>query len=147
MLLVVAISLVACGTAQKKTDDGVPAVVKEKFSAMYPKVSTVKWDQEDNNYEAEFKSDDIETSVLFDATGKVLETEVAVDPKTLPEATLVYCKDSLGGEKIKEAAKITDAGGVVTYEAEIGKVDYIFDANGEFVKKITDQESDSEDQD
>jgi len=44
------------------------------------------------------------------------------------------------GSKIEEAAKITDAAGKITYEAEIEKgkeeIELIFDANGQFIKKM-----------
>ena len=43
---------------------------------------------------------------------------------------------NLPGEQIKEASKITDSKGVATFEAEIKNVDYIFDKNGNFIKKV-----------
>lgn len=46
-----------------------------------------------------------------------------------------YASTNLSGKKIKEAAKIASADGTLTYEAEIGDFDYIFDANGNFLKK------------
>jgi hypothetical protein len=39
------------------------------------------------------------------------------------------------GKKIKEASHITDAKGVISYEAEIDGVDYIFDADGKMLRK------------
>ncbi|MBC7865300.1 MAG: hypothetical protein IAF38_20155, partial [Bacteroidia bacterium] len=48
-------------------------------------------------------------------------------------------------KKVKEAAKITDAKGVVTYEAEIDNADYIFDSTGNFLKKEIESDSDKDD--
>ena len=46
---------------------------------------------------------------------------------------LVYIlKNTLG--KIKEAAKIVNADGTITYEAEVKKGDVMFDQNGNFLK-------------
>jgi len=45
---------------------------------------------------------------------------------------------NIRAKKIKEAAKITDAKGVVTYEAEVTGKDLIFDASGKFLKEIKD---------
>jgi hypothetical protein len=54
---------------------------------------------------------------------------------------------NLSGKNIKEAAKIVDAGGTVTYEAEVQGTDYLFDANGNFIKIETDDPDDKEDND
>lgn len=52
---------------------------------------------------------------------------------------------NLNSKKITEAARIVDAGGQVTYEAEIGGRDYIFDAKGNFIKAEDDDPEDDED--
>ncbi len=39
---------------------------------------------------------------------------------------------------MKEAAKITDAHGVVTYEAEVKGMDLLFDSAGKFLKEVKD---------
>jgi hypothetical protein len=107
-------------------------VVKTALSKTYPNAKSIKWDKEESNYEASFKIDNLDHSVLFDAKGNILESEVAV--KELPKNVLEYLNKNYPNQKITELAKITDAKGVVTYEAEIKGKDLIFDANGKFLK-------------
>jgi hypothetical protein len=74
-------------------------------------------------------------SAIFDKAGALLETETEMPVEKLPAAALAYIKQHHADAKVKEAAKITDAKGVVTYEAEIKGKDLIFDATGNFVKE------------
>ena len=142
LILILAVAFfVGCSNNPKPADDGIPQVVKEKFTAAYPGVDSVKWEAEEGAYEAEFLFDKFETSVLFDSTGKVLETEIVILSDSLPVMALAYCSDSLAGQKISEASKITDAKGVISFEAEIDKADYIFDRTGNFIKKVIEKES------
>lgn len=112
----------------------VPAAVKDAFRKQYPQAVKVEWEAEKGNYEAEFVSNGIRQSVLMDAAGKVLETEVEIKPEQLPEAAQTYLAQNYTGQKIKEAAKITDAKGGITYEAEVKGKDLIFDAAGNFIR-------------
>jgi hypothetical protein len=112
----------------------IPAVVTSKFKTDYPNVNKVKWGTEGANYEAEFKLNNVETSVLYDATGKVLETETGMSVSSLLPAIVTYMNTNVKGKKISEASKIVDANGKVTYEAEAGGTDYIFDETGNFIK-------------
>lgn len=128
--------------AQKVKPDNVPAPVEEAFSKMYPDAKNVEWEMEDGNYEAEVDINKIETSVVFTPAGAHVMTEVEIAPDALPAAAINYVKTNLGGKKIKEAAKMTTAAGVVTYEAEVDEADYIFDASGAFLKKEVENEGD-----
>lgn len=120
----------------------VPEVVKTKFKSLYPSVEKVKWGKEDANYEAEFDLNKVETSVVFDATGNALETETEISESDLPAAIKTYISTNVPNEKIKEASKMTDAKGIVTYEAEVKGVDYVFDINGKFIKKVEEKDND-----
>ena len=133
------------GYAQQLKESEIPALVKAKFVSLYPGTKNVKWEKEDNKYEAGFKQDKTETSVLIDATGNMVETETEIAVSSLPQAVAAYVLKNLAGKKIKEASKIVSASGVVMYEAEVDGVDYIFDANGNFIKKETDEPQDKED--
>jgi hypothetical protein len=46
-------------------------------------------------------------------------------------------KNHEGGATIKEAARITDANGKTTYEAEVRGKDLIFDEKGNYLKTAT----------
>jgi len=119
--------------------------VKTKFASLYPDAKNVRWDKEDTFFEADFKISDKETSVVFDASGTVTETETAIDASALPPTIAEYVSKNLPGKKIDEAARIVDASGKVTYEAEVDEADYIFDETGNFIsKKEKDKEDDKD---
>jgi hypothetical protein len=112
-----------------------PEAVKTAFAALYKDVKGVNWSKEDNVWEAEFEMNEVEMSANFDEAGTLLETESEIAIKDLPVAINTYVTKNLAGAKINEAAKITDAKGVITFEAEIDGADYLFDQKGAFVKK------------
>lgn len=122
--------------AQKMQDKNVPAIIKAAFQKKYPTVKKLKWDKEGNNYEASFDLNKSDNSVLMDAQGNVIETEVEIELSQLPKAALDYVNNHYAGKKVKEGAKITDAKGIVTYEIELKGIDVIFDNNGKFIKEI-----------
>jgi hypothetical protein len=64
--------------AQNLKESDVPSAVKTKFSSMYSGVSNAKWEKENGKYEAEFKENGKETSVLFDANGTHVQTEIEI---------------------------------------------------------------------
>src|SRR5574337_327835 len=135
-ILTTALAL-ACGaaSAQKMKEANVPSAVKSKFVSLYPNTKNAKWEKEGNNYEAEFDVNKVETSVSFDPNGNLVETETEISTDALPQGAKDYVKNNLGGKKISEASKIVAADGGITYEAEVGGTDYIFDASGNFVRK------------
>jgi len=131
--------------AQKIKDANVPAAVKDGFKKSFPNSKVEEWEKEDANYEAEFDVDKVETSAIFDANGTLIETEVEIATKDLPKAVTDYLTKNLAGKKIKEATKITDNNGIIRYETEIDEIDYIFDSNGNFVKKEVEKDDQGDD--
>lgn len=121
--------------AQKMKDAEVPQGIKESLKKMYPAAKELKWQKEDPNIEAEFEVNEVETSLLFDASGNVIETEIEIKPADLPIPAKEYIAKNFPDKKTKEASKIIDAEGVTYFEAEIDKTDYIFDENGNFFRK------------
>jgi hypothetical protein len=132
--------------AQKLVSNDVPDAVKNKFASMYPNVTNHKWEKENSKYEAEFKESGVEKSVLFEANGTYVQTEVEIPVSSLPSGVSDYASKNLAGKKITEATQITSADGTVSFEAEIGGPDYLFDANGNFIRKDSD-DSETEDDD
>ncbi len=122
--------------AQKIQKKNVPENVKSTFQKKYPTATDVKWDKEGENYEASFDLNKTDNSVLIDAQGNIVETEVEIELTQLPKDILDYVKTHYAGKQAKESAKITDAKGTVTYEVEIKGMDLIFDNNGKFIKEI-----------
>ena len=146
VILIGILALIVGVNAQDLREADVPAAVKTKFVSMYPNVTKVKWEMENLKYEAEFKENNVETSVLFEAAGTHVQTEVEIPVSSLPAGVNSYAAKNLAGKKISEAVQITNADGTVSYEAEIGGPDYLFDANGNFLKSETDS-NDTEDDD
>lgn len=96
----------------------------------------VKWDKEKNNYEASFEVNKVDNSLLFDANGNLLETEVEIQISQLPNGVVNYIHSNYKSQTIVEAAKITDAKGTITFEAEIKGKDLVFDCKGVFIKEV-----------
>lgn len=138
IMLVAFVVVASLGFAQKMKSAEVPAVVKDAFQKQYPTANDVKWDKEKGNYEASFDLNKVDNSVLIDGNGKILETEVEIEISELPKGVSEYVKAQYKGMSIKEAAKITDAAGVITYEAEVKGMDLIFDRTGKFLKESKD---------
>ena len=136
ILVTVAAMITSLPFAQKTQDKNVPVAVKTSFLKQYPDAKEVKWEKENGNYEAEFEVGETDYSVLIDASGNIIETEIEISVDALPANAKEYVSKNHAGQKIKEAAKITDAKGTVTYEAEIKGTDLIFDSNGVFIKEV-----------
>ena len=76
---------------------------------------------------------------MFDATGKLLETETEVELSQLPQAVKTTITKDFAGYKLDEIEKATDAKGITTYDMEAvkgkDKLELIFDANGKLLSK------------
>ena len=115
------------------------AAVLKTFNEKFPTATDVKWGIENKTeYEADFKLDGKSLSANFNDDGTWLVTESGVSPKELPVALGEYLNKNMPGAEIKETAKLDLPGGLVNYEIEIKGADYIFDADGKFIKKSED---------
>lgn len=135
MMGIFAIAIAFSANAQKLEASQVPAAVKASFAKQYPG-AIAKWEKEDGKYEAGFKKDGSSMSALFEANGKMTESEVDIKVGELPVTVLTYIKEHYKGKSIKEGAKITKADGTVNYEAEVDGKDIMFDAAGKFLKEV-----------
>ncbi len=117
--------------AQKK---GTPTAVQSSFAKQYPSVTKVKWEKENGNYEAGFKENGVEKSVLLNSKGEILEKESSIMVTELSKKISDYVAKKYPNKKIKGGAKIIDAKNNVTYEAEIKDLDLLFDEKGNFIK-------------
>jgi len=115
--------------AQNVAASKIPSAVKTAFTKNHPGVK-VNWEIEKQNYEAGFTLNGKETSEAYSAAGSLLETEVSIKASEFPAAVMAKLK----GMKVAEAAKITNADGSVSYEAEVKGKDLLFDVNGNPVK-------------
>lgn len=133
LLVTASISLVSC--AQKGGENAIPEVVKEAFKTRHPSVTKAHWEQEDQNFEVSFMNNKQEQSMVYDASGKLLETEVEIAMTDLPQAVKDAVANDFPNARVKETAKITDAAGKTMYEVEIKGNDYLFNADGTKVSK------------
>jgi len=135
-IILAAMLSVTFANAQNISDKEVPTTVKAALQKSYPNAKEIKWEKEKDNYEAGFEVSEKEYSLLIDASGKILETEMEIKMEELPANAKAFISKNYAGQKIKETAKITDSKGVVTYEAEVKGKDLIFDKNGNFIKEV-----------
>ncbi|MBK9985150.1 MAG: PepSY-like domain-containing protein [Saprospiraceae bacterium] len=116
----------------------VPQVVLQAFAKEYPGTKAT-WDAEDGGFEAMFTVNGVESSANYSKTGVRESSEVEINVTDLPAAVTSYVKANYAAYKLTEAAKMTDAKNVVTYEAEVKKdgksMDLIFDSTGKFIKQ------------
>ena len=122
--------------AQDLKSKDVPEAVKTAFDKKYPSAKKVNWEKEKGNYEANWggKSGE-DSSVVYTPSGDFVEIVVAIPVHQLPSGIAPYVNKNYKGATIKEAGKVTDAGGRHMYEAEIKGKDLIFDEKGVFLKE------------
>ncbi len=114
--------------AQKGAD--IPAPAKAAFAKSYGGASKAKWDKENDQYEVSFQYKSQKMSVLYTASGSIVETETKIAVDALPQAAQQYA--SAKG-KIKDAARIVLADGSIQYEAEVKGTDLLFNDKGVFL--------------
>ena len=146
IVVVVLIFGIVTISAQTKKEVKVTEKAKACFAKHYPNVKEVKWGMEGKTeFEAEFKQNGEAISVVIDAEGNLKETETDISKSSLPKGVEEYVAKYHKGWKITEAAKIVDAKGNATFEAQIskGKVnkDLIFNKAGKPVQESKEEKS------
>ncbi|MHB9039984.1 MAG: PepSY-like domain-containing protein [Melioribacteraceae bacterium] len=140
ILLLVVFALVITTSAQNKKEVKVSEKAKATFAKHYPTVKEVKWGKEGKfEYEAEFKFEGKATSLVIDEQGNLKETEIDIAKSELPKGVDEFVAKNHKGWAITEAAKIVDAKGNITFEAQISKdklkKDLMFTQDGKPVVK------------
>lgn len=125
---------------QKVNESNVPAAVKSTFKSKCPNVTSVKWEKEDGNYEGHYDVSKTEMTTVIDPSGKFVQTEEGIAIAALPKGASDYMAKNFPGKKLKDVTKITAADGKIMYEAEVDEVDYVFDKDGNFLKKEADND-------
>ncbi len=99
----------------------VPETVTTAFADKYPNAKNVEWeyDEEDGEWEGEFKMDKMEYEAEFDADGNWLETECEIEAAELAKPVLesVNEKNKLSGSSIIRIEKKERPDGIY-YEIE-----------------------------
>jgi uncharacterized membrane protein YkoI len=123
--------------ALKDAPAAVQKTVADQLKGGKLKSLSVETEGGKTEYEAEVTVDGRDKTVAMDASGKVLETEMVVDLKALPEAVRAGLTREAGKGSIAKVEEVTKAG-VTSYEAKIteaGKKDreVVVTADGKLV--------------
>lgn len=151
ILLLAVFTLVITTSAQNKKEVKVSEKAKATFAKLYPTVKEVKWGKEGKSeYEAEFKFEGKATSLVIDEKGNLKETEIDIAKSELPKGVDEFIAKNHKGWTVTEAAKIVDAKGDITFEAQISKAkmkkDLMFTIDGKpVVKKVAKSGKDEKD--
>jgi len=135
--------LAACG--QKKD---VPQAVKTAFNQKFSDATKVKWENEDENeWEAEFKMSGEEYSANFDSRGKWLETEQEIKKSEIPDAVKKTIDNEFSNFKLEEAEITKNEDGTfyeVKLEQKENDLKVVFKSDGTIVKKESKKEKDED---
>ncbi len=83
-----------------------PKEVQDSFIKMFKSATDVKWEQEENEWEAEFKKDGTSMSASFNNAGEWLETETKINGKDLPAEIHKAINLKFNGWEIEEIESI-----------------------------------------
>ena len=127
-----------------------PKSVSDNFNKKFAGATKVKWGQEDEKeWEAEFKMNGKEMSASFDNEGKWMNTEAVISEKDLPAAALKAVKDAYPNWKIESVESI-ETPEMKAYELGIEKgkeeLEITVTADGKITSKKEVEEEDEEDE-
>ncbi len=147
LVTVLSFGILSSSCAQGKKS--APAAVQAAFKAKFPTVQKAKWDKEDENeWEAEFKTDGKEMSANFSSDGTWLETETELKAADLPQAVKDAIASQFAGYKMEEASMVQTAEMAAGYEVEMEKgettIEVLFGADGTVIKQKTESEDDED---
>ena len=140
LVLLVCIVFVIGVSAMNQKDEKIPAAAKTGFATKFPTAQKVKWSVEKpGEFEAEYTMNGVESSVLFDAKGNLLESETEIKEADLPQSVKAAIAKDFTGYKMDEIEKAVDAKGATTFEMEAAKgkdkLEISFDSNGKLLGK------------
>lgn len=98
----------------------VTEAAKKAFASMFPNATDLKWEKESaDEYEANFKLNNVSVSANFKHDGTWMETETTINTKELPAAVTNAINTKYPGATYTRAEKIEKPGGKILYEAVI----------------------------
>jgi hypothetical protein len=116
----------------------VPEAVKVQFEDRYPTIKNADWDNENGNFEAEFKVNGLERTALFSPDGKLLSYTEEIDQRHLPNSILSQVQAQYANYRIDEAHRVQQNGNanyVVELEDNMDEVKLHFDASGKLIEQ------------
>ena len=136
LIAVQALTLNLFAQSSKLNESSIPESVKSKFKSLYPGSKVEYWAKEEGNYVAEFDYQKKENVVFFTPDGKLIKSEARIHSYELPAEAQAYIAKHYPGKKVTDAVTTKDHQGNQIYEAEVGELDLIFDAKGQFIKSV-----------
>jgi acyl-CoA synthetase (AMP-forming)/AMP-acid ligase II len=124
--------------AQKLMEKEVPTAVTAAFYKAHPTLKDVDWSRDKEYYVAKYEIEKADIWTYYDAAGKVLKAKMAIVAGALPAPIMEYVKKTYKEDEVKDAYKITDSEGVVTYEAKVKDMNLFFNSKGDFIKSVKD---------
>ncbi len=136
LLLVAAWCMLSALTLKAVTP---PAAVIHAFQTQFPNVDQVSWEKENaNEYEATFYAAKIKMSVVYDETGKWIETETAITIVQVPALVIYGFQQHYKDKTIVAIDKIINNKGETHYEFEFKNgfrtKEVLFDKEGNELK-------------
>ena len=83
-----------------------PKEVQATFSKKFKEVQNTEWEQEENEWEAEFKLNGTKMSASFDNSGNWLETETEVKKKDVPADIFKAVNLKFDGWEMEEIERV-----------------------------------------
>jgi hypothetical protein len=116
-----------------------PSAVKSTFAKKFPNAKSVEWEKEnDSEWEAEFKINEVEYSANFSNDGTWKETEHEIKESELPNAVKNTLDNQFGDYKVEEV-ELIETPEFSGYEIELEKgeetIELAIDNSGKVLKK------------
>jgi hypothetical protein len=137
LMLLVAFFLFTIGmSAQKVMEKDVPKPATAGFFKAHPTAKDVEWHRMGKNYKAGFEEGEVKMYSTYSDEGKLIEHGMGIVQTALPYPVMEYVKNTYKEDEVKNACKVIDASGVVTYDVEVKGMDVTFDAMGNYMKSV-----------
>lgn len=117
--IVIAVLCMATMVIAKAQKTQVPAAAEKAFRLKFPEAKKVIWDRENKDeYEASFILNGEKVSANFSATGRWLETEMAIPLSVVSKAVMEAFVKQFPGAKVDRVYEISSTEGKIYYEIE-----------------------------
>lgn len=118
-------------------------MVKAAFAKFYPNVTKVKWNREDQVFEAKYFEGAHRHDAEFDAQGQLIARERVISEADLPKVVIDAYRKDFPEHDLTEIEEITDArSGAITYELDITrgkrKFEAIYSPSGVLIRQYGD---------
>lgn len=148
IFLAATVILILTSACAQKGNSKVPESVEKAFNDKFTTVKKVKWEKENEaEWEAVFKMNNVEYSANFESDGSWKETEHAVNYNELPAGVKNTLTTEFSDYKV-EASEIVEKADGTVYEVELEKgkaeLEVILNAEGKIISKNEEKEDDED---